>query len=204
LKGLSVSRGRGVYPSHKAGKDLAISARRDRKESFVVPASSVHLSHGKPVGLTFCCPRCQRTSRLDVAAGDTVHCGGCGWERATSAANFSRDKPVSCLACGCDDLWRQKNFSPRIGLLMVGSAILLSTIAYAFWQPVLAIGVLMGFALIDALLYLFMQDISVCYRCAARHGGFELDNAQHTFDLEVAERYRQERLRRQALSKAST
>jgi hypothetical protein len=86
---------------------------------------------------------------------------------------------------------------------MVGAAILLSTIAYAFWQPVLAIGILMGFALVDALFYLIMQDVSVCYRCAARHAGFELADA-HTFDLEVAERYRQERLRRQALSKVST
>jgi hypothetical protein len=86
----------------------------------------------------------------------------------------------------------------------VGAAILLSTIAYALWQPVLAIGILMGFALVDALLYLFMQDVSVCYRCAARHAGFELPDAHHTFDLEVAERYRQERLRRQVLSKVST
>ena len=167
-------------------------------------ASSVQLTHGKPVSVTFCCPRCQCTNRLDVAASDVVRCDSCGWERAASPDNFSGDKPVRCLACGCDDLWRQKNFSPRIGLLMVGAAILLSTIAYALWQPVLALVILMGFALVDALLYLFMQDVSVCYRCAARHAGFELADAHHTFDLEVAERYRQERLRRQTLSRLST
>jgi hypothetical protein len=87
---------------------------------------------------------------------------------------------------------------------MVGSAILFSTVAYALWQPVLALAILMGFALIDALLYLFMRDVSVCYRCAARHGGFEPAAAHETFDLEVAERYRQERLRRESLSRLSS
>jgi hypothetical protein len=91
-----------------------------------------------------------------------------------------------------------------MGLVMVGAAILFSTIAYALWQPVLALGILMGFALIDALLYLFMRDVSVCYRCGARHSGFEPAGSHATFDLEVAERYRQERLRRQALSQVSS
>ncbi len=85
---------------------------------------------------------------------------------------------------------------------MVGTAILFSTVAYALWQPLLALAILMGFALIDAVLYLFMRDVSVCYRCAARHGGFE--PAHQTFDLEVAERYRQERLRRESLSRVSS
>jgi hypothetical protein len=87
---------------------------------------------------------------------------------------------------------------------MVGTAILFSTVAYALWQPLLALAILMGFALIDALLYLFMRDVSVCYRCAARHAGFEPATAHETFDLEVAERYRQERLRRESLSRVSS
>jgi hypothetical protein len=87
---------------------------------------------------------------------------------------------------------------------MVGAAILFSTVAYALWQPVLALGILMAFALIDAVLYLFMRDVSVCYRCGARHAGFEPAATQATYDLEVAERYRQERLRRQALARVSS
>ena len=153
-----------------------------------------------PVALTFCCPRCQRTNRLEVAAGDAVRCPGCDWERPVAQEEFVQGKPAHCLVCGCDDLWRQKNFSQRAGLVMVTAAIALSTIAYALWQPVLALAILMGFALVDALLYLFMRDVSVCYRCAARHAGFEPAGTQETFDLEVAERYRQERLRKQALS----
>jgi hypothetical protein len=136
--------------------------------------------------------------------GGEISCRSCGWQRLAAPDDFAQGKPARCLVCGCNDLWRQKNFSSRAGLLMVGSAILFSTVAYALWQPVLALAILMGFALIDALLYLFMRDVSVCYRCAARHGGFEPAAVHETFDLEVAERYRQERLRRESLSRLSS
>jgi hypothetical protein len=104
---------------------------------------------------------------------------------------------VHCLVCGCADLWRQKDFPQRLGLLMVGAGIVLSTAAYALWQPALALGILMAFALVDFFLFLFMKDVLVCYRCGARHGGF-VPTSQATFDLEVNERYRQERLRLEA------
>ncbi len=156
------------------------------------------------VALTFCCPRCERTSRVQVGPGESVRCASCGWQRAASSGDFSQGKPARCLVCGCNDLWRQKDFSARVGLLMVGTAILCSTIAYAFWQPVLALAILMAFALVDALFFLFMPDVSVCYRCAARHGGSEPAGTHESFDLEVAERYRQERLRRQTLSQPSS
>jgi len=94
-------------------------------------------------------------------------------------------------------LWRQKDFPQRLGLLMVGTGIVLSTVAYALWQPALSLGILMAFALVDFLLFVFMRDVLVCYRCGARHGGFE-PASQATFDLEVGERYRQERLRLEA------
>jgi hypothetical protein len=154
--------------------------------------------------LTFCCPKCERTSRVQVAPGDGVGCASCGWQRAASSGDFAHGKPTRCLVCGCNDLWRQKDFSARVGLLMVGTAILCSTIAYALWQPVLALAILMAFALGDALLFLFMRDVSVCYRCAARHGGSATAATHEFFDLEVAERYRQERLRRQTLSQPSS
>jgi hypothetical protein len=175
-----------------------------REGPFAVTIATAQPDQSAQVALTFCCPKCQRTNRLDIAADEAVCCAGCEWQRAASPNDFVQGQPVRCLVCGCNDLWRQKNLSSRVGLLMVGAAILFSTIAYALWQPVLALGILMGFALVDALLYLFMRDVSVCYRCAARHAGFEPTRTHGTFDLEVAERYRQERLRRQTLSQLSS
>ncbi len=76
----------------------------------------------------------------------------------------------------------------------MGAQIVLSTIANWYWQPTLALAILLLFAFIDVLLYAVMPDILVCYRCGARHSGFD-PTAKSAFDLELAERYRQERLR---------
>jgi hypothetical protein len=131
-----------------------------------------------------------------------VQCQTCGWSRTCAAEDFQQDQPAHCLVCGCADLWRQKDFPQRLGLLMVGMGIVLSTIAYALWHPALSLGILMAFALVDFLLFVFMRDVLVCYRCGARHGGFE-PVSQAAFDLEVGERYRQERLRLEAARRRS-
>ena len=157
----------------------------------------------RPVVLRFRCSHCQLPVRQRISAGQGVQCDACGWSRARLAEDFDQGQPTHCLVCGCTDLWRQKDFPQRLGLLMVGLGIVLSTVAYALWHPALSLGILMGFALVDFLLFLFMKDVLVCYRCGARHGGF-VPVSQATFDLEVDERYRQERLRVEAARRPSS
>jgi hypothetical protein len=156
-----------------------------------------------PVVLRFGCPRCEQPNRRHVPAGGDVACTACGWSHAPSSAAICDGQPVQCLVCGCPDLWRQKDFPQQMGLLMVVLGISLSTIAYALWQPLWSLAILMFFAMIDFLLYAFMPDVLVCYRCGARHGGFELTAAHTHFDLETNERYRQERRRLEAAPKRS-
>jgi len=108
---------------------------------------------------------------------------------------IAQGAPSCCLVCGCNDLWRQKDFSPRLGLLIVALAVLFSTIAIYFYWPVAALAILMGFALLDLLLYLLMPDVLVCYRCGGRHRHFIDDETHPQFNLELAERYRQEAAR---------
>lgn len=147
--------------------------------------------------LLFRCPGCQEITRLEITnPGDTVQCSACSWSRVIEAGELDAEgRPVRCLTCGCDDLWRQKDFSQKLGLLMVGTGILLSTIAWAYFEPLLAIAILMGFALIDLLLYALMSDVLVCYRCAARHRHTNIDERHSGFNLETNERYRQEAAR---------
>lgn len=99
---------------------------------------------------------------------------------------------MQCLACGCSDLWRQKDFPPLLGLTFVALGALLSTIAWSFYRIEMALGILMGFALLDLILYALMSDVLVCYRCDARHRRVNLDENHSRFNLELAERYRQE------------
>lgn len=145
--------------------------------------------------LSFCCPACRQPAQEDASRpGDPLRCEACGWSRVTVEADFDDDRLLRCLVCGCDDLWRRKDFPQRLGLLIVGAGILLSTIAWAYMRPFLAIGILMLFALADLLLYAVMSDVLVCYRCGARYrrAGPELKQTFRGFDHETAERHRQE------------
>ena len=154
--------------------------------------------------LEFSCPRCLRLQRVDPAGG-TVRCPDCDWSHTVPAGDLASGGPAACLACGCGDLWRQKDFSPRLGLTLVGLGILLSTIAWARMEPLWAIGILMAFALADLLLYALMNDVVVCYRCGARLRHAQLAGDPPRFNLETHERYRQEAIRlEQAAGAAKT
>lgn len=97
--------------------------------------------------------------------------------------------------CGCNDLWRQKDFPQKLGLAMVALGALLSTMAMAYYYPTTALAILLAFALGDLLLYTFMPDVLVCYRCGARHRHARPGEEYPRFNLDTAERYRQEAAR---------
>jgi hypothetical protein len=146
--------------------------------------------------LTFQCPACTQATRTDVPKdGDDLQCVHCQWTRPIRSADFPNETPQRCLVCGCDDLWRQKDFPQWLGVLFVGTGALLSTIAWYYVYPLTAIGILMGFALADMFLYTMMSDVLVCYRCAARYRRANLEDDTRVFNLETAERYRQESIR---------
>ncbi|MEX0701027.1 MAG: hypothetical protein WD069_02925 [Planctomycetales bacterium] len=160
--------------------------------------------------LDFACPACASPRRIALAPHATEIDCPCGWRRAVDVEDMGQASlpadsgrqecpphaaPAACLVCGCDDLWRQKDFPQGLGLAIVVLGVLLSTIAWAYYRPLTAIGVLLAFAFADLVLYACMSDVLVCYRCKARHRPREIDAAHPAFDLERAERYRQERLR---------
>ncbi|GAB4157498.1 MAG: hypothetical protein Tsb009_34600 [Planctomycetaceae bacterium] len=143
--------------------------------------------------LVFPCPKCGETERqeFDDSTKEIV-CRQCQWARTIANTDIQDGCPQVCLVCGCNDLWKQKDFPPQLGLTMVGVGALLSTIAWLMYWPVLAIVILMGFAAIDLLLYWLMPDVLVCYRCDSRHRHMDAEIQHPRFNLETAERYRQE------------
>ncbi|MBI1348346.1 hypothetical protein GC163_18885 [bacterium] len=150
--------------------------------------------------LVFDCPKCLNTAAVAVEeTTSAVDCPNCSWSRTIGPADRVQGSPQRCLVCGCDDLWRQKDFPILLGLVMVGTGVISSSIAIYYYQPVLSMVILMGFALIDMLLFLVMPDCLVCYRCHARFRGTGVVNPDHhpKFDLELNERYRQEAARLQ-------
>ncbi len=82
----------------------------------------------------------------------------------------------------------------------MATAAILSCVAWAYYQPMIAIGVLMVAGLIDMVLYTIMGDMLVCYRCGARHRKTTINDEHARFDLETAERYRQQGLRQREVT----
>ena len=146
--------------------------------------------------ISFDCPKCLKLTHDELSSdGQCVTCTDCGWNRPVGDGELKGDSPAQCLVCGCGDLWRQKDFSQRLGVFIVGIGILLSTIAVAYHRPGVAMIVLMVFGLADWVLYAILPDRLVCYRCHAQYHRIPNLAATAAFDLEVNERYRQEAIR---------
>lgn len=151
--------------------------------------------------IQFSCPKCLETHSAEIALPETgdaassgsasLTCPNCRWERRISPEGTRS----GCVVCGCEDLWRQKDFPPRLGVAIVGLEVILTTIAWAYYMPLVAYGELMVFFLIDSLLFLCLPDALVCYRCHARYHRAADRDTRGAFDLEVHERYRQEGIR---------
>ncbi len=152
--------------------------------------------------IIFQCPVCEQRSlsRPEPVTGP-VSCTHCDWSRDEGANDFEGEFCRRCRVCGCEDLWRQKDFPPAVGLGFVVVGGLLSTIAWAWHEPTWALGILMAFAFVDMMLYTFMTDMLVCYRCRARHRKTALDDDHLAFNLELNERYVQMKNRQDAATK---
>ncbi len=144
--------------------------------------------------LTFRCPACSRTIATDAAPQSRAVSCPCGWQRPISDEAWQGDHPRECLACGNSDLWRQKSFPQRLGLLIIAVQVGLTTMFWSWHRPVWTYATLIFFAVLDMFLFAVLPDVLVCYRCRARHGTSGGED-RTTFDLETAERYRQEGLR---------
>lgn len=145
------------------------------------------------IQIIYQCPVCQERRQSSPSPSTAaVGCEICGWSRNEGERDISGGHLVRCRICGCEDLWRQKDFPPALGLALAGVAAALSCAAWAFYRPLLALGVLMVTAALDMILYTFMNDMLVCYRCRARHRRTPMNETHSGFDLETAERYRQQ------------
>lgn len=101
------------------------------------------------------------------------------------------DEPITaCPACGCRDLFIRKRFPQKLGLAIVVGAglafLILAARRRLFW---VGAAILCAAVLIDAVLYLFVPKITVCYRCRAEFAG-PIHPEHEGFDLAVGEKYR--------------
>ncbi len=177
----------------------------------------------------FACPSCEYPGRFETPVPDRWQCPQCDHllplpvgaaSRAAQAipagnrtvrlgspdlpAGQDEPLPSRCYACGNVELYKKKDFPHGLGLTILALACLTSTITYGLYDKWLTWTILIGSALFDGLLYLWVKDVLVCYRCNAHHRGIATGSAVHPFELTVHERYRQERIRREQLQQANS
>jgi hypothetical protein len=154
------------------------------------------------VNVRFRCPECDCLARLDLDATvpPSWTCPACAhrWELPTAPES---PVPNSCLLCGNRELYKKKNFPHWLGLTILTAACIGFMALMARYEWGWAWAVLLGSAAFDGLLYLWVGDAIVCYRCNAHYHGAAAGMAHHPFELAIHERYRQERLRREQLQK---
>lgn len=132
--------------------------------------------------IAFACPTCG----AEATAGLDGHgrCAACGAETALGLSSSLRDQRVvdRCPACQGEQLYVQRDFNQRAGLtiVIVGAALAPFTPFYSS---------LFVAAAVDAVLYLLLPEIAICYRCQAHFRGFLRNPRHEAFDLHVAEQY---------------
>jgi hypothetical protein len=154
------------------------------------------------VNIRFWCPVCEHPGRLDVPGPVEWQCPQCGHLLHLPVAGFDPALPA-CLLCGTPSLYKKKDFPHALGLNIVVLACLASTVAFLLYRQWWYWAILIGAAAFDGLLYLWVKDVIVCYRCQAHYRGVRPNPAHKPFELATHERYRQERLRREQLKDSS-
>jgi len=158
------------------------------------------------VKVRFECPECGVPGKIilgpspESGAGSTAkwQCPACDHRLETDSGVTSQSLPV-CAICGGRELYKKKNFPHTLGLTILTIACVVSFITYLNYEKILTWAILGGTALFDVVLFLWVGDAVVCYKCGAVHTQFTPGPEHHPFDLGISERYRQERIRREQL-----
>jgi uncharacterized protein (DUF983 family) len=132
--------------------------------------------------IAFSCPRCGKEALAGLDG--QARCGSCGEQTTLPVPPEMRESRVvdACPACGSSQLYVQRDFNQKVGLaiVIVGAVLAPFTPFYSS---------LMVAALVDALLYALLPEITVCYRCHAHFRGFARNPRHQAFDLHLAEQY---------------
>jgi DNA-directed RNA polymerase subunit RPC12/RpoP len=137
------------------------------------------------VSLAFACPSCGASVEASLDATTTdVACGGCGARAALpEAAQVAASRRAEvCPVCGSTDLYQQRDFNRVLGLSLVAIGVLSGP--FTRWISTVA------FVALDAVLYLLVPTVAVCYACEAQQRGFDRKTGPKPFEIAIHDAYR--------------
>jgi hypothetical protein len=149
------------------------------------------------MNVTFACPKCEAANRAEISPKAAVlNCLHCGQELQIPPGAIDDQGDVHrCLACPSADLFVRKDFPQGLGVAIVTVGLLASCVAWGYSQLYLTFAILFATALVDVVLYVFVPNALMCYRCGAMYRGVADVDQHETFNLETHERHRQQKIR---------
>jgi len=87
----------------------------------------------------------------------------------------------ACAACGCDELYFQKDFNRATGIALVALGAVF--VPWTYGLSLLAV------TIVDYALYRILRNVIVCYECRAVHRGYPDNPAIKPFDLVLHDRH---------------
>ncbi len=136
--------------------------------------------------------RARRKSHLELRKSE---CAQCGTELSIPDCAIENGRLRRCLICPSTDLYARKDFPQRLGVLIVTIGFMASCVTWAYERPIATFAILFSTALVDVVLYLFMPNAVMCYRCGAQYRGLAESDDYEGFHLETHERHRQQQMR---------
>lgn len=141
--------------------------------------------------ILFTCRACEAEIVIGTTPTTEVVCPRCHQHQEVRIPpSLATSKTVtSCVSCGHQDFYIQKDFNRQLGLIIVGIGILSSTYFFNHREPFLAMAALVGTAVIDLIIYSLVGFVTVCYSCHAVYRGFERNPEHEPFDLKKLEKF---------------
>jgi len=128
----------------------------------------------------FVCEKCEKDVLFELGNSEPKSCPHCqkNYEINLSRSMQNGDKVDRCVVCDRIRFYVQKDFNPRLGLIIFGIGAALSYHTYGLTLLIATI--------IDFILYKVLKTVTVCYHCRAIYRDFEEDPAHRGFDHELA------------------
>ena len=124
----------------------------------------------KTMTVEFVCEQCEKDNLTNLLAETIViKCSHCDHEtKKTLTKNMQAGgKLDSCVLCDKIRFYVQKDFNPRLGIIIFAIGVLFSYHTY-FVSLFVA-------TLIDFILYQVLKTVTICYHCRAVYREFEKD-----------------------------
>lgn len=151
------------------------------------------MPESNPVLVTHRCPKDRCRIRTHVGFSEVVEatCPTCGESIFLNIPPKLKTERVvdRCALCPGQEFFIRKDFPQKLGLALVIVFGLIASIFYYDKNIPATFATLGALVLVDAIIYLFVGKVTVCYRCRAEYRGVVYNPDHEGFDLATSEKY---------------